>query len=75
MATRFDGLVCIDRTRRYYGYLIWRQDDVEPLLLESSVWLWPATDQGRFDAREQMVRAISRLQAESAQPAMRAYAP
>lgn len=74
MDTRFDGFVCIDRTKRSFGFLVFRQEPGEPVVLECSTWCWPATDEGRAAARQQMVRVIARLQAQAAQPALRVYA-
>lgn len=73
-ATMFDGFVCIDRTKRSFGYLIFREEPGQPVMLECSTWAWPATDEGRLAARRDMVRKIDRLQAESAHASMRALA-
>jgi len=74
MQTRFDGFVCIDRDKRHFGFLVFREEPGEPVILECSTWCWPATDEGRLAARQQMVRVIDRLTAESARPGLRALA-
>jgi hypothetical protein len=71
MQTRFDGFVCIDRTKRNSGFLVFREEPGQPVVLECSTWCWPATDEGRVAARQQMVRVIDRLQAECAHSGMR----
>ncbi|MCZ2415641.1 MAG: hypothetical protein LC136_15445 [Burkholderiales bacterium] len=71
MVPRFDGFVCIDRTKRNFGFLVFREEPGEPVVLECSTWCWPATEEGRVAARQQMVRVIDRLQAESAHSGMR----
>lgn len=72
MQTRFDGFVCIDRTKQHFGFLVFREEPGEPVVLECSTWCWPATEEGRSAARQQMVRVIDRLQAQAVRPAMRA---
>lgn len=74
MGARFDGFVCIDRTKRNFGFLVFREEPGEPVILECSTWCWPATEEGRLAARQQMVRVIDRLTAESARPQLRALA-
>lgn len=70
MQTRFDGFVCIDRTKRSFGFLVFREEPGEPVVLECSTWCWPATEEGRLAARQQMVRVIERLQVQAVRPSM-----
>jgi len=73
MGAIFDGFCCIDSTRRFFGFIVFRQDEGEPVQLVCSMFCWPGTDEGRTQARAQMVRVIDRLRAQCAQPSMRLY--
>lgn len=69
-----DGFVCMDSHRERYGYVVFSVPSGDAPVYQCGQWCWPATAEGYFQARQQLVRVIDRLQAQSAQPAMRAYA-
>lgn len=69
-----DGFVCMDNRRDRYGYVVFSVPRGEAPVYQCGQWCWPATDEGRAAARQQLVRVIDRLRAQAAQPAMRVYA-
>lgn len=68
MGRRFDGLVCIDRAKRNFGFIVFRTEPGFPLVMECSRWCYPATDEGRAAASRDMRRYVERRELEVAVP-------
>lgn len=70
MGARFDGLVCIDRAKRSFGFIVFRTDPGSSVVMECARWCYPASDEGRAAASRDLARVIERLQLQEAVPSM-----
>lgn len=62
----FDGVACLGPKGESFGFVVFRTPPGELVQFECSQFAWPPTDEGRLAARQQLVRVLTRLQAEHA---------
>lgn len=71
-ACTFDGVVCTSRDQQHYGFVVFRVPADRVVSFECARWCYPVTDDGRAQARQDMVRLIDRLTLEQAHASARA---